>query len=137
MRGETDLAAMLSSLTIERRRGTFAYVTVKPGDARRPASVEDAAAMIVETEGVTYVLPSDAARDTGYEIEFEAAWLTVSVHSSLAAVGLTAACSRALAEAGIACNMLAGFYHDHLLVPADRVDDAVTALESLAHRRAV
>ncbi len=50
------------------------------------------------------------------------------MHSSLEAVGLTAAVSAALTEAKISCNVLAGFHHDHLLVP---VADAERALEVL------
>ncbi len=60
------------------------------------------------------------------------AWITLTVHSSLEAVGLTAAVANTLASAGIACNVLAGFHHDHLLVPIDRVDDAMAALSRLS-----
>jgi hypothetical protein len=63
---------------------------------------------------------------------FPAAWLTLTVDSSLEAVGLTAAFSAALAEAGIPANLLAGLRHDHILVPADRADDAVAPLRALA-----
>jgi hypothetical protein len=59
-------------------------------------------------------------------------WITLRVHSSLEAVGLTAAFSRVLADADIACNVLAGYHHDHLLVPIDRADDAVDLLRRLA-----
>ena len=54
------------------------------------------------------------------------------MHSSLEAVGLTAAVSTTLAQAGISCNMLAGYFHDHLLVPVDRLDDALSLLRRLA-----
>jgi hypothetical protein len=50
------------------------------------------------------------------------------VQSSLDAVGLTAAVSAKLAAIGIPCNVLAGYHHDHVLVPVDRVDDAITVL---------
>jgi hypothetical protein len=56
------------------------------------------------------------------------------VHSDLAAVGLTAAVSAALAAEGIACNVIAGHLHDHLLVPVDRADDAVSILRGLSER---
>ena len=59
-------------------------------------------------------------------------WITLEVHSSLEAVGLTAAVSTTLAQAGISCNMLAGYFHDHLLVPVDRLDDALSLLRRLA-----
>ena len=114
---------MLRSLTVERRPGVFAYVSVE-----RPSAelVSLAAAVVEESEGVTLVLPVDAARDAGLTPVFEAAWLTLEVHSALDAVGLTAAVSNALAAAGIPCNVIAGAYHDHLLVPAARATEART-----------
>lgn len=127
MAGETDLATMLATLDVERRPGTFAFVS---GD--HPSFAAAPAAMIVEDEGATWVVPFEVAASAGVDADFEAAWLTLTVHSALEAVGLTAAFSRALGDAGIPCNVLAGFHHDHLLVPADRADDAIAALRSLA-----
>jgi len=54
------------------------------------------------------------------------------VHSSLEALGLTAAVSAALTEAHISCNVLAGFHHDHLLVPVADADRALEILHELA-----
>ena len=59
-------------------------------------------------------------------------WITLQVHSSLESVGITSAVSTALARVGISCNVLAGFYHDHLLVPVDDVDEAVDVLGGLS-----
>jgi hypothetical protein len=64
--------------------------------------------------------------------DFVAGWITLQVHSALAAVGLTAVVSTALADAGISCNVVAGYHHDHLLVPLERVDEALTVLHGLA-----
>jgi hypothetical protein len=127
--GETDLDEMLASLDVERRPGRFAFVT---GD--HPGLRVVAAAMIEETEGTTLVVPADAAREAGVDVEFEAAWLTLTVFSALEAVGLTAAFSAALGAVAIPCNVLAGYHHDHLLVPVDQVDEAMTALRALADR---
>lgn len=126
MAGETDLARLLGTLDVVRRDGRFTFVT-----GEWPSLAPVAAAVVVEDEGPTYVVTVEQARTTGAPVEFEAVWLTLTVHSALEAVGLTAAFSRALADAGIACNVLAGYHHDHLLVPAERVDDAVTALREL------
>ena len=127
MPGETDLARMLATLDVVRRPGRFAFVT-----GEWPALAADAAATIHEDEGPTYVVTVEQATSAGAPVDFEAAWLTLTVHSALEAVGLTAAFSAALGEAGIPCNVLAGYHHDHLLVPADRADDAVSVLRSLA-----
>lgn len=127
MPGETDLARMLATLDVVRRPGRFAFVT-----GEWPSLAPVAAATIHEDEGPTYVVTVEQATLAGAPVDFEAAWLTLTVHSALEAVGLTAAFSAALGEAGIPCNVLAGYHHDHLLVPADRVDDAVSVLRSLA-----
>jgi hypothetical protein len=87
--------------------------------------------MIQESEGTTLVVTVDEAREFGIDVEFEVAWLTLTVFSSLEAVGLTASFSAALAAAGIACNVLAGYHHDHLLVPVDRADEAIAVLRAL------
>lgn len=94
------------------------------------------AATIAEDEGTTTVLSvTDAAR-LGVRPEFVAAWLTVEVRSALDAVGLTAAVATALAGENIPCNVLAGYHHDHLLVPIDQAERAVAVLSALriSHR---
>ena len=127
--GVTDLDQMLATLAVDRRPGVFTFVS-------GPAVLDDVEvqAMIVEREGVTSVVAVEDARGLGLDVDFEAAWLTLRVHSALEAVGLTAAFSAALGERDIPCNVLAGTFHDHLLVPVDRVDDAVDALEDLRER---
>lgn len=128
MAGETDLATMLSTLTIERRPEPVTLVALPA-----PVPLSDGvAALITEREGTTAVVTVTEAERRGWPVDFVAAWLTIEVHSSLDAVGLTAALSAALADAEIPCNVLAGFFHDHLLVPLDQADDALAALESLA-----
>lgn len=127
MAGETDLGKMLATLTVTRREGTYVFVTVD-----EPVPLGDGVdAVLRESEGVTVVATVAAAERHGWTWGFEAAWLTLDVHSALEAVGLTAAFSAALGDADIPCNVLAGFHHDHLLVPVDRADDAIGCLQSL------
>ena len=127
MAGETDLEQMLATLDVARRDDVFTFVT---GDW--PGLAASAGAVIDEDEGRTFVVPVESARAAGAPVEFEAAWLTLTVHSALEAVGLTASFSAALSDAGISCNVLAGYHHDHVLVPADRADDAITVLRALS-----
>jgi len=123
--GETDLDKMLASLRVERRPGVFTYVAVA---VPTPGLLAAAHAMVTEGETTTLVLPQEAAKRAGFTVDLEMAWLSLTVQSSLEAVGLTAAFAATLGEVGIPCNVLAGFHHDHILVPADRADDAIDAL---------
>lgn len=128
MSGETDLARLIASLRPEVRPGEYVFVSIDgPPD-------HETLAMVEEDEGRTLVVTRDVADMRGWSYDFVAGWITLRVHSSLAAVGLTAAVSTALANEGISCNVLAGYHHDHLLVPVDRVEDAMAVLESLAGR---
>jgi uncharacterized protein len=87
-----------------------------------------------ETEGITVVLMEEAAKRRGLPVLFRAAWITLTVHSDLQAVGLTAAFAGALAEANISCNIMAGAFHDHLFVPVEKAQAAMAALRDLQKR---
>ncbi len=131
MAGETELAAMLASLTVARRPGRFTVVTL-PTDGPAPTVTEPGIeAVLYEAEGTTVIATEKEATARGWPVDYVGAWLTLEVHSSLEAVGLTAAVSTALAAAGIPANVLAAYYHDHLLVPVDDADRAIDALARL------
>ena len=123
--GETDLDAMLATLAVRRRPGVFTYIAV---DVPTPELLAAAHAIVKEGPLTTIVLPIDDAERAGHSAIVRLAWLTLTVQSSLEAVGLTAVISERLSRARIACNVLAGYHHDHLLVPVERVDDAIAAL---------
>ena len=130
MPGLTDLQEMLKTLEPTQRAGEFVFVAVDAIVARRlPAE-----AMIVEEEAVTVVLRRSDADAACLRYEYVAAWITLGVQSALESVGLTAAVSAALAEAGISCNMLAGYSHDHMLVPIEQAERAIFALRALSRR---
>lgn len=128
MRPEKDLAILLATLDVKRAPGRFVFVGV---DAARAAALPSRA-RIVEDEGTTLVMAAADADAHGLRYDFVAAWLTLTVHSALDAVGLTAAVAGALAEEGIACNVLAGLHHDHLLVPESQADAAIARLRALS-----
>jgi hypothetical protein len=127
--GERDLGRLLASMDPVRKPGEWVFVSLAPDHAAAPAL--PSAATVVEDEGTTHVVERQVADDLGLDHDFVAAWITLRVHSALAAVGLTAAVAGALADAGISCNVLAGAHHDHLLVPVERADDALAALRAL------
>jgi hypothetical protein len=103
------------------------YTTVMDLPAGLPVE-----ATVREPEGLTVVLRRDVADAHGIAYDYVAAWISLTVHSSLEAVGLTAAFATALAREGISCNVLAGHHHDHLLVASADADHAVQVLRRLA-----
>ncbi|WP_337060338.1 ACT domain-containing protein [Kineococcus sp. G2] len=133
--GERDLAVLLRSLRPVRRPGEFTHRHLPPGGtvADLPAGLVPEAT-VAEDEGLTLVLPAERAGELGEPVtEGERyAWLTLRVHSALDAVGLTAAVSAALAAAGVPANVIAGRFHDHVLVPVAQADEALRVLTALS-----
>lgn len=126
MSGELDLQRLLASLDPVIAHDDVVVVTTD-----QPAALP-ALAMVHEDEGSTFVLARRDAERAGLPADPPLTWITLRVHSSLLAVGLTAAVSGALTEAGISCNVLAGAHHDHLLVPRERAADALAVLRALS-----
>jgi hypothetical protein len=100
-----------------------------PSGAPMPAA--RVIASFVEGEGTTVVVTMDDARAHALDIRFVAEWITLRLPTALDAVGITAAVSRALADEGIPCNVIAAVHHDHLFVPAGDGARAMNALAGL------
>ena len=130
MSGESDLSVLLASMSPKVRPGVFVFATVE----REPGGVQ-VQATVREPEGLSVVVTRDIAEAADWDYDFEAAWITLEVHSALDAVGLTAAVSSALADDGISCSVIAGRFHAHLLVPIDRRDDTLAVLRRLSARQ--
>jgi hypothetical protein len=130
MTGERDLAKLLSGMKPQLNHGRYVFTTVA-GDRGVPAGVAPVVT-VAEDEGLTLVVPQEEADAAGLAYDYVAGWITLRVHSALDAVGLTAAFATALAEAGLSCNVVAGFHHDHLFVPHERAEEAVALLTALA-----
>ena len=129
MSGETNLARLLQSMTPQLHPGHYVFCCV-PAD--HDCSTLQPIASLREAEGLSLVLAREMADDHGLSYDYVAAWITLQVHSSLAAVGLTASFSAALAQAGISCNVVAGVHHDHLFVPLERAERALSTLRALS-----
>ncbi|QIQ06518.1 ACT domain-containing protein [Streptomyces liangshanensis] len=142
MSGETDLRALLSGMRPELNPGRYVFTTVAhPVTSDGPAGIPPGVPLgvtpvvtVAEPEGLTLVARLEEAEAAGLPYDYVAGWITLRVHSALEAVGLTAAVAQELASAGVSCNVVAGFHHDHLFVPYERAADAVGLLERLADR---
>ncbi|PHN19722.1 ACT domain-containing protein [Pseudomonas sp. ICMP 460] len=129
MAGETTLATLLRSMRPQLNDGDYVFCTLP--DACIPAGCE-VIGSFREQEGLTLIVERQQAQQAGLSFDYIAAWITLNVHSALEAVGLTAAFSSALGNAGISCNVIAGFYHDHLFVGRADAERAMHVLRQLA-----
>lgn len=109
-----SLTSMLKNLSPRLNAGEFVFLTTKE---KLPAMLHPLATFH-EWEGESVVLRVEQADTIGLKYDGNTyAWITLDVLSPLDSVGLTAAVSSALAAAGIPCNVIAAFHHDHLFVP--------------------
>jgi uncharacterized protein len=125
MNGETDLQKLLKNLQPERNPGEYVFCQV---DSYEKAAALNPLCLFQEREGVSVILPKQQADDIGLLYSSVCAWITLRVHSSLEAVGLTAAVSMVLTEEKISCNVVAAYSHDHLFIPIVDADRALRAL---------
>ena len=127
--GETDLATLLR--TLEQVLDGNEWVFVRVEDSEVPKYMPHALASFREKEGMTLVIPRMKATEVQHS-SGPMARITLAVHSSLEAVGLTADVSRTLANDGISANMIAAYHHDHVFVPLALADRAMNCLHGLS-----
>jgi hypothetical protein len=130
MIGETDLNKILKSLKPKLNSGDFVFCVI---DDLAQISQADIISTFKEEEGVTVIIKKELADQLKLKYSFVAAWITLTVHSSLEAVGLTSAFSAALSNERISCNVVAAFHHDHIFVNKNDAEKAVDILNSLSH----
>jgi hypothetical protein len=130
MNGETNLETLLKSMTPVLHQGEYVFCSFET--IPETIATEEVILFFREAEGITLVVNRLTADQLKLDYSFVAAWITLTVHSSLEAVGLTAAFSNALAREGISCNVVAGFYHDHLFVKYTDAHKAMTVLNKMS-----
>jgi len=131
MPGITDLALLISSMRPNLVEGAFVYCSV-PATTLADYLHLKPIGLFQEKEGMTLIVPLEAARQAGLSTEPAMRMITLDVHSSLEAVGLTAAFATALGSKGISANVVAAYYHDHIFVPAADAERAVAVLRALS-----
>ncbi len=135
MPGIINLKQLLSDMKPNLAEGEFVYCSV-PASALADHLHLDPIGLFREKEGVTLILPLEAARMAGFPAAPVMRMITLEVHSSLEAVGLTAAFATALGNEGISANVVAAYYHDHIFVPAADAGRAMAALLALSATQA-
>jgi len=129
MPSEKDLNTLLSSLSPELLPEPYVFCTVKGvyGDFAPLSPL----ASFIEREGMTLILTRQTAQSVNLPFTSVFRAITLTVHSSLDAVGLTAAVSGILAANGISANVVAAYYHDHIFVPETKADKAMELLQTI------
>ena len=129
MPGEKKLGSLLKKLKPTLNEGDYVFCNQKDINE---CDFKNILMFFKEQEGITIILTQEEADRRQFEYSFIAKWITLAVHSSLAAVGLTAAFSKALAEKDISCNVVAGFFHDHIFVDKKDAQKALAVLNKFS-----
>lgn len=125
MSGEKDLQKLLKSMKPEHNAGDYVFCTVEKLEG---VDLNDVVMFFREKEAITLILKKETAAALKLEYSVVMSWITLTIHSSLEAVGLTAAFSKALSEHQISCNVVAAFYHDHIFVAQKDTEKAMEIL---------
>lgn len=127
MSGEKNLDIILKNLNPILNEGRYVYCYANNIDN---ISFSKILFLFKENEGITVVLKKEDADEFNLEYSYVAAWITFKVHSSLEAVGMTAAFSTALGKENISCNVVAAYFHDHIFIDEKDAEKAMNVLSS-------
>jgi hypothetical protein len=129
MSGERDHETLRREMAPQLHPETFVYCSFP--DFRIPPGLNPICTFR-EAEGVTAIVEKSQADGASVPYVFESHLITLTVHSSLEAVGFLATLAVRLADAEIPCNVVAGYHHDHLFVPTRRSQEALEVLASIS-----
>ncbi len=129
MNGEKNLELLLKSMNPSLNLGEFVFCSVKN---LTDININEVIMSFKETEGITIIVKKETADKLHLEYSFIASWITLTVHSALDAVGLTAAFSKALTEQNISCNVVAGYFHDHIFIDVKDTEKAIEVLNKFS-----
>lgn len=126
--GTRNLAQLIAGMNPVLDPVQYVFANIAPGTALECAPLM----RLSEAEADTVILTIDDAEAINLPADRRFSRITLTIHSDLEAVGLTAAFATCLADKGISANVVAGYYHDHIFVPTDDAETAMHALQELA-----
>lgn len=129
MSGEKNLEILLKTMKPKMNLGEFVFCEV---ENLEKIKLNEIVMSFKEEESITIITQKEIADKLNLKYSFVASWITLTIHSSLEAIGLTAAFSKALSEKGISCNVVAAFYHDHIFVDKKDTEKAMEILNKFS-----
>lgn len=129
MNGEKNLEILLKTMKPKMNLGEFVFCEV---ENLEKIKLNEIVMSFREEESITIITKKEIADKLNLKYSFIASWITLTIHSSLEAVGLTAAFSKALSKKGISCNVVAAFYHDHIFVDKKDTQKAMEILNKFS-----
>lgn len=130
MSGIVKLDELLKSMSPEIQDGEFVFCTLSSENLDYKHL--NPLATFKESEGLTLIIPVESAVQEKLAFEGIFKQITLTVHSSLEAVGLTAAVANKLASHDISANVVAAYYHDHIFVQTEKAEQALSALKEFS-----
>jgi hypothetical protein len=129
MNGEKNLSELIKNMTPKLNKGAYVFLSLVDVSI---INRKDTICEFKEAKGTTVVVKKELADSLKLQYQFVASWITLEIHSSLEAVGLTALFSSELTKHKISCNVIAGYYHDHIFVDKNDGERAILVLNNLA-----
>ncbi|TFG32717.1 ACT domain-containing protein [Candidatus Thorarchaeota archaeon] len=131
MSGYRDLSFLLKNMEPVQVPGSFIFTKISGETLETLGS--SPILVYREAEAITVILTKEIAE--AHSLPYESVWslISLTVHSDLEAVGLLAKVTGILADAGITTNVVSAYYHDHLFVPQQRVQEALIILKNLSN----
>ncbi|WP_159023742.1 ACT domain-containing protein [Formosa sp. L2A11] len=132
MAGETNLSELLKGMMPKLNTGDYVFSSIQDLSL---IDRNDTICEFKEQEGTTIVIRKEKADQLNLNYDYIASWITLMIHSSLDAVGLTAVFSTTLAKHGVSCNVISGYYHDHIFVDKKDSEKAIQVLLELSEKQ--
>ena len=129
MSGEKNLNVLLKNMKPKLNLGEFVFCEVKNLEQ---INLDEIVMVFRENESISIIATKEIADKLHLKYSFIASWITLTIHYSLEAIGLTAAFSKALSENKISCNVVAAFNHDHIFVYNKDADKAMEILNKFS-----
>ncbi len=129
MPGEKNIKKLLKNMTPTLCKQEYVFVTTNKKIDE--IILLNPLCTFMEEEGLTIILEKNMAISNGLKFDGIFNKITLKVHSSLDAVGLTAAVATKLKDYNISTNVVAAYYHDHIFVQSNLSEKALNCLNEL------